>query len=398
MSVISGPASGQSVDIDRQIVLGREGADLTIDDPEMSRRHAALRPVGHGVEIEDLGSLNGTFVDGRRIDGPEQLTGKTTVRVGNSKIRVEVAPPARARPEVTRAHEEPVVDAPQATRTSPVAAQPQTTRVSAAAGADVTAPRRVDAPQKEVPSPTVTRPVPPSPVADDEGWESERNLAKVALITMVLVAITGLIGVLHPQPEPGDDNPRAFLDTIVPSDTWTLLHLIILLSYVFSVPYFFVLWRSLNKGRGAAWARVGYAAAVISIAAAVVWMMLDGFAMKEIADDWDAAAGAEKVAVEQAAFAIEHVILALFSLNLILFSGVAIILYGLGLLRDGRWPAAIAPAGIAVGVASTVIGVIQAFTERTALVTHLLVPIIYVLLTIWLVATTITWWRRVQAT
>ena len=63
-----GPLTGQRLEPEGELVIGREGAALTIEDSELSRRHAAVRPVEGGIEIEDLGSLNGTFVNGQRID------------------------------------------------------------------------------------------------------------------------------------------------------------------------------------------------------------------------------------------------------------------------------------------------------------------------------------------
>ncbi len=93
---ITGPGSGYSVEIDRELIIGREG-DVAIDDPEVSRRHAAVRPVPQGVELEDLGSQNGTFVDGRRIAGKVTLTQSAAVRVGATELRIEIA-----LPEVTR--------------------------------------------------------------------------------------------------------------------------------------------------------------------------------------------------------------------------------------------------------------------------------------------------------
>ncbi len=82
LEVISGPGAGQSVDVEGEVVIGRENADLTIADAEMSRRHAVVRATDDGVEIEDLGSLNGTFVNRKRIerasigDGDELQVGK----------------------------------------------------------------------------------------------------------------------------------------------------------------------------------------------------------------------------------------------------------------------------------------------------------------------------------
>jgi Inner membrane component of T3SS, cytoplasmic domain len=95
--VRSGPSAGQEFEIDHELVLGRRDADLTIADDELSRRHAAVRPADAGVVVEDLGSLNGTFVDGVRIKGAVTLTAEATVRVGRSEMTVRV--PAAAEPE-----------------------------------------------------------------------------------------------------------------------------------------------------------------------------------------------------------------------------------------------------------------------------------------------------------
>jgi hypothetical protein len=80
------------MEIDGDVVIGREGADLTIDDPELSRRHARVKPVDGGVEIEDLGSTNGTFVNGERLAAPVRVTTGASMDVGDSRIAVELEP------------------------------------------------------------------------------------------------------------------------------------------------------------------------------------------------------------------------------------------------------------------------------------------------------------------
>src|SRR5689334_21592226 len=96
MKRLHGPAPGQVHDIDKEIVIGREG-DLRLDDAQVSRRHVAVRPVPEGVEVEDLGSSNGTFVDGRRIEGKVTLRANGKLRVGQTDLDIEVEDPARTR-------------------------------------------------------------------------------------------------------------------------------------------------------------------------------------------------------------------------------------------------------------------------------------------------------------
>jgi hypothetical protein len=92
----TGPLAGRRLELAAQLVLGRdEGADVVVDDPEISRRHAAMRPAGDTVEVEDLGSLNGTWVNGARIETRVLLTPGDVVQLGTSQL--ELAPmPASA--------------------------------------------------------------------------------------------------------------------------------------------------------------------------------------------------------------------------------------------------------------------------------------------------------------
>jgi uncharacterized membrane protein YdfJ with MMPL/SSD domain len=94
LKVTSGPLSGRAFAVDRELVVGREGADLTIDDPELSRRHAVVRPVDGGIEIEDLGSTNGTFVNGSRVDGKRTVPAGGSIQLGSSELSVELEPAA----------------------------------------------------------------------------------------------------------------------------------------------------------------------------------------------------------------------------------------------------------------------------------------------------------------
>lgn len=86
-----GPLAGRRVEVDAELVVGREDAGLTIEDEEISRRHAVFRPGDGGIEIEDLGSTNGTYVNGVRIEAATRLAGGDTVKLGRSVLQVESA-------------------------------------------------------------------------------------------------------------------------------------------------------------------------------------------------------------------------------------------------------------------------------------------------------------------
>lgn len=69
--------------VSREFVLGREpGLPGTIDDASVSRRHAHLRWNGTAVVLTDLGSKNGTFVNGVRVSGPVSPVDGDEVRLG----------------------------------------------------------------------------------------------------------------------------------------------------------------------------------------------------------------------------------------------------------------------------------------------------------------------------
>lgn len=86
----SGPLAGSRFELDGDVVLGRENATITLADEETSRRHAEIRVAAGVVVIEDLGSTNGTFVNGRRIDAVIQLRGDETIKVGQSTFSIEI--------------------------------------------------------------------------------------------------------------------------------------------------------------------------------------------------------------------------------------------------------------------------------------------------------------------
>jgi Inner membrane component of T3SS, cytoplasmic domain/zinc-ribbon domain len=87
--VLRGPAEGARYNLapsSEPVVVGRSPeCELFLDDVTVSRRHAELRSVGGGWELHDLGSLNGSYVNRRRID-QQTLAGGDEVQIGKYRF------------------------------------------------------------------------------------------------------------------------------------------------------------------------------------------------------------------------------------------------------------------------------------------------------------------------
>jgi hypothetical protein len=85
------PVRGAERRVAPGMTVGRVGADIVLRDPEVSRRHAIFHEVGGGLGVEDLGSSNGTFVNGGRIDSVTVLSEGDALRFGQTVWRVGAA-------------------------------------------------------------------------------------------------------------------------------------------------------------------------------------------------------------------------------------------------------------------------------------------------------------------
>jgi pSer/pThr/pTyr-binding forkhead associated (FHA) protein len=104
LEVVAGKALGMSILVDDELLIGRhaEGAGRLAEDEEISRSHARLSLDRSGFcAIEDLGSTNGTYVNGLRIKGPQTLSEGDTVEVGGTTLVVRDLPALRTGSSVT---------------------------------------------------------------------------------------------------------------------------------------------------------------------------------------------------------------------------------------------------------------------------------------------------------
>ena len=105
LRVTFGNAAGTEIEVGDELVIGRHADDegRLANDAEISRMHARIsRDASGRYVIADLGSTNGTFVNGRRIDGDEPLSAGDVVELGATTLVVDAVaaePPAPPEPE-----------------------------------------------------------------------------------------------------------------------------------------------------------------------------------------------------------------------------------------------------------------------------------------------------------
>ena len=83
-------AGKQLVVPSKEVLIGRdEGCYIRMGSPEISRKHCSLRSTPGGIQVTDLGSSNGTWVNDVRIVGPKVLKGGDLLRVGPALFQVD---------------------------------------------------------------------------------------------------------------------------------------------------------------------------------------------------------------------------------------------------------------------------------------------------------------------
>jgi predicted component of type VI protein secretion system len=86
----AGLTAGSAYDLSDGALLGRgDQADIRLEDGFASARHARLVPQGDVMVLEDLGSTNGTYLNGEPLRGPQPLHAGDRIRIGDSEFSFE---------------------------------------------------------------------------------------------------------------------------------------------------------------------------------------------------------------------------------------------------------------------------------------------------------------------
>jgi hypothetical protein len=85
-----GHEPGTSFDVGEGATMGRaDSAEIRVDDPFASSAHARIYPHGEFMYLEDMGSTNGTYLNGRQVKSAERLKMADVIRIGDSEYRYE---------------------------------------------------------------------------------------------------------------------------------------------------------------------------------------------------------------------------------------------------------------------------------------------------------------------
>ena len=147
-----------------------------------------------------------------------------------------------------------------------------------------------------------------------------------------------------------------------------------------------------EPGRAAAWARIGAAGAVASMAVAAALQAVDGVALKATVDRWAAANGDARLLAYEAALALRRIEIGLAGFLSVL-SGLTLIAYGLAVLRSTRYPAWLGAIGLLNGLGMAAAGAAQAAMgfRGVAMALSMLSGSVLVL---WMVLVAALMWRR----
>ncbi|MET0511152.1 MAG: FHA domain-containing protein [Thermoleophilaceae bacterium] len=85
-----GHQPGAVFDVGRGATMGRsDNAEIRVDDPFASSAHARIFPRSEFMYVEDMGSTNGTYLNGRQVKAAERLKVADVIRIGDSEYRYE---------------------------------------------------------------------------------------------------------------------------------------------------------------------------------------------------------------------------------------------------------------------------------------------------------------------
>jgi hypothetical protein len=209
-----------------------------------------------------------------------------------------------------------------------------------------------------------------------------RRLSSVLLLIGAALLLVG--NTAHPiDPAPSATSRLA----LAAGGSWIMIHLIVAVGVLAVVGALVVLPWAIAHPVGAAYARLGAAAAIIGGGAlAIVFGALDGYGQHALAASWQTAGGAEREALETVALALEVIDSGMSAIGILALFGCAMALLGAAVLTSrivARW---IGWAAVVIGLFGTVTGLLFAAQGPTPLVINMLFRPVAMAATVFFVA------------
>lgn len=209
LTIREGPERGKSVEVTGDdFLIGRNPAsDLVIDDTEISSRHASLKALPDGrAELRDLGSRNGTYVNGRKVEAPVVLEGNEELRLGQTVLTPTLGP-GTAPTVLGQPPAAPTVERPR----QPEAPQPPPAPPPAAAPPPAPPPAPPGRPGPGRPQPAGPGAGPPRPSGIQRAMGRNRRLLGIAIALGALALIAAIVALAMAGSSDDDKPTRAEL-------------------------------------------------------------------------------------------------------------------------------------------------------------------------------------------
>lgn len=199
------------------------------------------------------------------------------------------------------------------------------------------------------------------------------------MAAMIGAALGLVFNLLHPRSSAVGTGMNE-LHLVAASDIWLLVHYMIAWSVAFALVGLVAIGWSYAEGAAASWGRFATASAIVGVGVTFITVLIDGPAMKHVADAMIAGHSPETIA---AGTAVSEVAVALFTGTMGSLFGLTPVLYGIATLSDARYPKPLGYLAIAAGVLGLITASIQYFGGIQNLTANILFPIASLAFTVW---------------
>ena len=200
------------------------------------------------------------------------------------------------------------------------------------------------------------------------------------LAAMIGAALGFVFNLLHPRSSAAAAGAMNELHLVAASNIWVFVHFMLAWSIAFALVGLVAIGWSYGEGAAASWGRFATASAIVGVAVTFITILVDGPAMKHVAEAMMAGHSPETIA---AGTAVSEIAVALFTGTMGSLFGLTPVLYGIATLNDNRYPSALGYLSIVAGVLGLITASIQYFGGISNLTANILFPIASLAFTVW---------------